>query len=576
MSIVALADGPRQVTADELHEIAAKNNITISNKDDEEGYLLLLESLDAVVKQVEALPDYVDPSLEPVAVVGGARKWWKEERNSRNAWSHRTNLRAEKPTSYLLSGRTVAIKDNASVAGVPFTAGTFPVLLSKDGKYPIPEIDAPVVSRVLNAGGMIMGTATCENYSLTPMSYTSANGPMHNPWLYGYNAGGSSSGNAFLLALQAAREAGVPGLEGAGPHVDMAVGGDQAGSIRLPAAYSGVYGLKPSYGLVPYTGMASHHALYDHAGPMARNLKDIATLLEVLAGYDGLDPRMTPETPLRQNVPKYSQLLSDFTSTPNPQLGKKMKIGLITESFNLPGSSTEVSNLVSTAARTHFESAGATVSEVSIPLHTLGPHIWTAATRPHLAPLAVGGRAPDTLSFPMPHFTPRWPPDQEMYSLLTSANPAIINVLFSTSFIESKYPHADTTAKAQRHVHQLRAAYDAALSEYDVLITPTTGTVAPRMPFDRDAASVLEKVMSAVGATNNTCPFNVTGHPGLSVPCGWARGDGVVGERNDGKGGWLPVGMQIIGRRWGDLEVLKAAAVFERGRGGLGMWPGRV
>lgn len=574
MSIVAIADGPRQVTAHVLHDVAAKNNITIPNKDDEEGYLLLLESMDAVVKHVEALPDYIDPSLQPVEVIGGARKWWKDEHNSRNAWSHRTNLRAVKPTSYPLSGRTVAIKDNVSIAGVPYTAGTFPALLSKDGKYPIPEMDAPVVSRVLQAGGMIMGTATCENYSLTPMSYTSANGPMHNPWLYGHNAGGSSSGNAFLLALEAAREAGVPDIEGAGPHVEMAVGGDQAGSIRLPAAYSGIYGLKPTYGLVPYTGIASHHALYDHAGPMARNLQDIALLLEVLAGYDGLDPRMSPETPLRQNVPKYSQLFEDFTSTPGQNIGTGLKIGLITESFNLTGGSKEVASIVSSAARKHFEAAGATVSEVSIPLHAFGPHIWTAATRPHLAPLAIGGRAPDILSHPMPHFTPRWPPDQEMYEMLTKANPAIINVLFSTSFIEAKYPHVDTAAKAQRHVLQLRAAYDAALADFDVLITPTTATVAPRMPKDRDEATVLEKVMIAVGATNNTCPFNVTGHPGLNVPCGWSRGDGE--EKNDQKGGWLPVGMQIVGRKWDDISVLKAAAVFERGGGGLGKWPGKV
>lgn len=174
----------------------------------------------------------------------------------------------------------------------------------------------------------------------------------------------------------------------------------------------------------------------------------------------------------------------------------------------------------------------------------------------------------------MPHFNPRWPPDQEMYETLTAANPAIINVLFSTSFIEAKYPNVDTAAKAQRHVHQLRAAYDAALAEFDVLITPTAATTAPKMPADRNQATVLEKVMIAVGATNNTCPFNVTGHPGLSVPCGWARGDGV--ERNDGKGGWLPVGMQIIGRRWDDLGVLKAGAVFERGGGKLGAWPGKV
>ena len=203
-----------------------------------------------------------------------------------------------------------------SVGGLPITVGTFPELASNSGQHPISPIDAVVVSRILEAGGNIIGTSTCENYSLTPLSYSSYTGPVHSPWLRGYNVGGSSSGTAALLSLNLARAAGVPGLETAGDAVDLAMGGDQGGSIRLPAAYTGIYGFKPTYGLVPYTGVASLHPIFDHAGPMATNLDDIALMLEVLAGYDGLDPRMTVGCPPRSAVPKY---LSDLTTFTNPR-----------------------------------------------------------------------------------------------------------------------------------------------------------------------------------------------------------------------------------------------------------------
>src|SRR3981189_2519198 len=154
-------------------DVAAKNNITIPPAD-EAAYLLLLESGDATSASVDELPDYIDPRLKPVTVVGGERKYWKAEQNPLNGWSHRTELAAEKPTSNFLRGRTVAIKDNISVGGLPLQVGTFPELTSKGGKYPISPIDAPVVSRVLKAGAIIKGTSTCENYCCTPLSYTSA------------------------------------------------------------------------------------------------------------------------------------------------------------------------------------------------------------------------------------------------------------------------------------------------------------------------------------------------------------------------------------------------------------------
>ncbi len=541
--------------------MAARNNITIS-KADEEAYLLVLQSADVTAANVNNLPDYIDPRLEPIPTVD-RRKYWKPDpkKNSHNAWSHHACLEAEKPLSEALKGRKIIMKDNMSVGGLPHTCGTFPQFVSKDGKHPIATIDAPITRRLLEVGVTIVGTSTCENYSLTPMSYTSANGPVHNPWLRDHNAGGSTSGGACLLALGHARAAGVPGLEAAGEDVDLAMGGDQAGSIRLPASYCGVYGLKPTHGLVPYTGIAGLHPMIDYAGPMARKLDDIATLLSVVAGYDGLDPRMTPESPLRQNVTDYASALFSLR---NP--GKGLKIGIITESLTSPGTQSEVASTVRSAAHKHFTAAGATVSEVSIPMHLLGPAIWTAATRAHMASLAIGGRIPDMLAHNMPHLSLRWPPDQEMYDLLTVSNPAVINIILCETFLSGKFGH-EVQAKAHRHVLELRAAYDAALAEYDVLITPTTPSVAPRHPELGPGGSVMEKIKLAVGATNNTCPFNASGHPALSVPCGWA-------PAREGKG-WLPVGMQIIGKKWDEVGVLRAARAFEEGGGALGDWPGQ-
>ncbi|KAK5273160.1 hypothetical protein LTR99_002552 [Exophiala xenobiotica] len=565
MSIVALAEGYQSsVTLDVLHDVAARNNIRIKSKTDEEAYLLVLQSADMTAENVNNLPNYVDPRLAPVPTKGG-REFWRSKNNSHNAWSHQAQLVAEKPVTDVLKGRKIVMKDNMSVAGLPYTCGTFPQLVSKDGKYPLATIDASITRRLLEAGSTIVGTSTCENYSLTPMSYTSANGPVHNPWLRDHNTGGSTSGGACLISLGKARAAGVPGLDEAGDDVDLAMGGDQAGSIRLPSAYCGIYGLKPTHGLVPYTGIAGLHPMIDYAGPMARKLEDIATLLTVVAGYDGLDPRMTPESPLRQNVIDYATHLSSADSP-----GRGLKVGIIKESLSSPGTHTDVAEVVRAAATKHFEASGATVSEVSVPMHLLGPAIWTAATRTYMASLAIGGKTPDILNHSSPHLSLRWPPDQEMYDLLTVANPAVVNILFCETFLKDKYG-PEMQAKAHRHVFELRAAYDKALEEFDVLITPTTPTVAPPHPDLRPEAeggsTVMDKIKLAVGATNNTAPFNASGHPALNVPCGWAKS-------RTGKG-WLPVGMQVIGKRWDDLGVLKAAKAFEMGGGGLGSWPGQ-
>jgi amidase len=150
-----------------------------------------------------------------------------------------------------------------------------------------------------------------------------------------------------------------------------------------------------------------------------------------------------------------------------------------------------------------------------------------------------------------------------MYELLTATNPAVVNIMLSGPFLKKQFG-SRIEAKAHRKAFELRAAYDKAFEGIDILVTPCAPTVAmphPKMQSDAEgpAATVMEKLSQAVGVTTNTSPFNVTGHPALNVPCGF----GIATDRPDVK---LPIGMQIIGRRWEDALVLKAAAVFEAGR----------
>lgn len=511
-----------------------------------------------------SLPEYIDPRLEPVEIEGDGRVWTRQpqEQNPLNAWSHRAVLKAASPTSNKLSGKTLVIKDNVSVAGAPLVLGTSPDLF-RGGKHPVSTIDATVVKRILQAGGTIVGTGVCENLSLFPVSVSAETGPVHNAWARGYITGGSSSGCGALISVKDVREwkekgrplPFEPDTIGEEEGVDMAIGGDQGGSIRLPASYSGIYGLKPTTGLVPYTGIASLLPMIDSTGPMARSVEDTALLLEVIAGYDDIDFRQSPETPLDGHVPEYSSLLHQWVSSKQecgewtPQAaGKGLRIGILKEAWEVAGLDAGVAALVRSSAE-RFREIGAEVKEISIPSHLLGPALWTVAGREAI-PRFFGNRAPDSLSHTLPGLEPL-PIDQTFYDKMAHKNPAVVNVLLNSALVEAKYGPS-LTRKSHMHVHQLRAAYDAAFAEVDILITPTTPTVGFKHPQDE---SVMGIAMTAVGITLNTCPINLTGHPALSMPCGWSQ--------TPDHGGRLPVGMQLIAKRYHELDIFKAAAAWE-------------
>lgn len=465
----------------------------------------------------------------------------------------------------MLSGKTIAIKDNASVAGLPLTGGTQPFHLSKDKPYPISTFDAPVVTRILEAGATIVGTATCENYCMSALSFTSASGPVDNPWLKGHECGGSSSGSAALVAIKTVREwrqrhGKANSEDDLGEGADLALGADQGGSIRMPAAYSGIYGLKPTHGLVPYTGLTTLYPAIDHCGPMAGSIRDTALFLSVLAGYDGLDPRMSPETPLRDAVPAYHsqldsaiqarQLAGEWTPT---TAARGLRVGLIKEAWSAPQLTDEVAATVRRAGE-RFASLGAVVEEVSIPLHALGSTIFTAVTRAGMADFLVYGRPPELLSWPLAD--PDLPaPDARWFDTMSRSAPTVTSALLSSVYLDrhrNRFPPA-ARGKAVMHAHRLRQAYDDALDQFDVLVTPANPTVGPRHPSAD--LGVLEKYEVALGNTWNTCPFNLTGHPGLVVPVGW-------GKTKDGQGK-LPIGMQLVGKRWNEQKLFFAAAAWE-------------
>lgn len=319
--------------------------------------------------------------------------------------------------------------------------------------------------------------------------------------------------------------------------------------------------------------------MIDHCGPMAGSVRDTALFLTVLAGWDGLDPRMTPETPLRQNVPRYHELLDkaieerraagDWTPTTG---ARGLRIGLIREAWDAPQLSAEVASAVRRAGQ-RFASLGGTVEEVSIPLHAMGATIFTAATRPDMADFFIHDRPADCLSWPLDGQDAP-PRGGEWYETMNRSAPTVVDNLLSGAFMRrdrGRFP-LSARGKAVRHVHELRAAYDGALEEggFDVLITPANPTVGMRHPGPE--LSVMEKSSLALGNTWNTCVFNLTGHPGLAIPVGWGRTGEDGDDDDDGDGGLgkkLPIGMQMIGRRWGESDLFLAAAVWEIG--GLGL-----
>jgi amidase len=454
---------------------------------------------------VDSLPDYLPPVLYPRT--SGYRP--TAEENPMNAWYVKTEIKGA-PRGPLL-GRTIALKDNVCLAGVPMMNGAATL------KGYTPDIDATVVTRLLDAGATIVGKAHCEYFCLSGGSHTNATGAVHNPHKHGYSAGGSSSGSGALV--------------GAGL-VDMAIGGDQGGSIRMPASFCGVYGMKATHGLVPYSGIMPIENTIDHAGPMTQTVMDNALMLEVIAGADGLDPR------------QYDVVTDKYTAAVNRGVSG-LRIGVVKEGFGHPQSEADVDASVRAGAEM-FRRLGATVDEISIPWHLHGPAIWTPIGLEGLTNQMMLGNG----------FGTGW---EGLYttSLLDyhsnwrSRADELSDTLKISMFVGQyhlKHTRGRYYAKAQNLSRQLREEYNKVLASYDLLLMPTTPMKAtPLPPADSSLALWTQRAFEMLP---NTSPFDVTGHPAMSIPCGMSDG--------------LPIGLQLVGRRYDESTIYRAAGAFEQ------------
>jgi amidase len=478
------------------------------------SYLTEVQDIITPLANAYAALDTVQDELPPLKYPrsGGTRPSPAE--NPLGAWYVKTAIKGRPDGS--LAGRRVALKDNICLAGVPMMVGAN-VLEGYE-----PDVDATIVERILDAGGEIAGKAVCEYYCVSGGSHTSSTGPVQNPRKLGYSAGGSSSGSAALVAAG---------------EVPMAIGGDQAGSIRIPASFCGIVGLKPTYGLVPYTGIGPLEITLDTAGPMTANVADNALLLEAIAGPDGLDSRQRDV-----KVARYTQALGRGV--------KGLRIGVLKEGFDHPNSEPDVDSKVRAGAE-RFKSLGATVDEVSVPMHlTLGFPIWAAirgdaacVTLLEMNGAGIGHEGLYVTSL-LDHAM-GWRKRADDF-----ADTLKIASILSRYTLDRYGGHY--YAKAQNLRRRLRAAYDTALKSHDLLLLPTT--VLKATPIPGKDAGPQEIIRRSWEATRNTCPFNVTHHPAISIPCGM----------DDCR----PIGMMLVGRHWDESTIYRAAEAFE----GSGDW----
>jgi len=380
-----------------------------------------------------------------------------------------------------LEGIPLAVKDLYDTKGIRTTAG------SRFFADNIPQEDAFVVQKLRKAGAQIIGKTNTHEIALGVTNNNPHYGACRNPWDITRTPGGSSGGSAVAVATGMAM---------------AAIGTDTGGSIRIPASLCGVVGLKPTYGRVSLRGILPLSWNLDHAGPITRKVEDAALMLQVMGGYDELDPTSVKTLP-----GDYSSHLRDSM--------KERKIALAVGSF-IEEADPEVLEAVRMAAQVLAEQ-GTLITEVNVDFlkeGTLANSLMTQA---------------DGAAFHRERLKehPDWFGADVRLRLETGAG-----------FTSSEY------ALARRTQAEVKRRCELLLNLYDVLILPTTPITAPVL----EGENAVERARQL---TRFTAPFNLTGLPALSVPCGFTK---------DG----LPIGLQIVSRAWNEAGVLRTGFAFQQ------------
>jgi amidase len=457
----------------------------------------------------ESKPPMIDAARKP-----GYRPTSEEDRL--NAWTWK--CRIEGAAVGLLKGKTVSYKDHIAVAGMPMSFGSFAL----EGF--IPDFDATVVTRVLEAGGTVIGKNVMNGLSGgfgTGGAIGDYGRPL-NPHNHEHVTGGSSSGSGAAVAAG---------------QVDISFGGDQGGSIRIPAAFCGIIGHKPTFGLVSHFGIGfGSDQSIDYTGPMTRTVEDAAAALQATAGPDGYDPRQTRDVPARMDV--LGRLAEGIA---------RLRVGVLQEGFD--DAEDDVRELV-LAAVDVLAKTGANVSKVSIPAHH--------AIRTAQAALSAEGALAVFKTGFFGAFTRTYYPAPLLAAINTlwASHADVLAPRTKLSLIAAELSrrnyHGRVYAKAQNVRPAYIKAYDTALADVDVLVMPTCIMTAPKNHTPGSHLEAVEdNLLSASrGGSRNTQPFNYTGHPALALP---------VGKSSAG----LPVSMQLVGRFFDDPLLMRVAYAYQ-------------
>ncbi|MDT3436537.1 Asp-tRNA(Asn)/Glu-tRNA(Gln) amidotransferase subunit GatA [Haloarcula sp. 1CSR25-25] len=404
-----------------------------------------------------------------------------------------------------LSGKTVAVKDNISTEGVRTTCGS--AMLSD---Y-VPPYDATVVERLKDAGATIPGKTNMDEFGMGTTTETSAFGPVENPVAEGRVPGGSSGGSAAVVAAGDA---------------DLALGSDTGGSIRCPAAFCGVVGIKPTYGLVSRYGLVAYANSLEQIGPIAPSVGAAAELLDVIAGPDERDAT-TQEAP--EGDGSYAAAADGDVDG--------LSIGVPTEL--LDGADEDVVETFWTALD-DLEAKGATYHEVDL------PSVEHAVEAYYV--IAMSEASSNLARFDGVRYGHSGGYDGNWNESFANAREEGFGeevkrrILLGTYALSAGY-HDKYYKKAQDARAWVKQDFDEALEDADVLASPTM----PVPPMKRGES--LEDPLTMYLADANTTPVNLANLPAISVP---------AGETDDG----LPVGLQLVGPAFGEREIIRAGSAL--------------
>lgn len=392
-----------------------------------------------------------------------------------------------------LYGVPYSLKEATAYAGLPCTGGMKPAAGA------VADHDATLVRRLKGAGGLLLGKTNMPEAGYWGGTDGHLYGPTHNPWKQGYSAGGSSGGAAAAIAA------------GLGP---LAEGSDGAGSVRIPAAACGVYGFKPSLGIIPQEFLPSRHESWIFHGPLTRTVADAALMLDAMAGPSGLDPLSIPAS----GVSFSGSLDTDLTGW---TIAWSPDLGLGSDYVDA-----EVHAICEQAVLA-FAELGATVIEAAPAWKDLERTMWNSIWLP------AYGMSADILDWNALHGEV----DEQLIELITQSG--------MLSGRERARADVDRGAIARAHAEFMQ--------DVDILVSPTLATTAyPLGQFAPDHLRDKPLQQQLLGWLL-TYPFNMTSTPSGSVPAGFAKSG-------------LPVGLQLSGGHRADLAVLQASAAFERAR----------